>query len=156
GDRQPHVAWRDASLYPGAIHVAGNAKGRFLNHSIQTLRSKHRGSTGSLATKRGLQIPPNGITNSDVKILRLLLLTAMLFSSASLVAETVKDREGAVRDDKAAMEKDTRWIYNDYERGFAEAKRTGKPLLVVLRCVPCLACMGIDAQVLLQDTDLTP
>jgi hypothetical protein len=27
------------------------------------------------------------------------------------------------------------WIYNDLDRGFAEAKKTGKPLLVVLRCV---------------------
>ena len=67
---------------------------------------------------------------------------------ASVFAETVKDREAAVRNDRAAMEKDARWIYNDTERGFAEAKRTGKPLLVVLRCVPCLSCMGIDASVL--------
>jgi hypothetical protein len=63
-------------------------------------------------------------------------------------AETVKDREGAVRKDRATMENDARWIYNDFERGFAEAKRTGKPLLVVLRCVPCLSCMGIDTSVL--------
>ncbi len=28
------------------------------------------------------------------------------------------------------------WIYNDLDAGFAEARRTGKPLLVVLRCVP--------------------
>ena len=81
-------------------------------------------------------------------------LLAALVTTAS--AETVKDREGAVRTDKATMEKDARWIYNDYEKGFAEAKRTGKPLLVVLRCVPCLACAGIDAQVLLQETELTP
>lgn len=71
-------------------------------------------------------------------------------------AETVKDRKAAVLEDRAAMEKDARWIYNDYERGFAEAKKTGKPLLVVLRCVPCLSCSGIDAQVLLQETDLAP
>ena len=70
--------------------------------------------------------------------------------------EAVKDREGAVRQDKAAMEHDSRWIYNDWEKGFAEGKRTGKPVLVVLRCVPCLACAGIDAQVLLQETDLAP
>jgi hypothetical protein len=60
----------------------------------------------------------------------------------------VKDREGAVRQDRAAMENDARWIYNDFERGFAEAKKTGKPLLVVLRCVPCLSCVGLDAEVL--------
>ncbi len=69
-------------------------------------------------------------------------------TAALLPAATVKDREGAVRKDKAAMESDARWIYGDFERGFAEAKRTGKPLLVVLRCVPCLACGGLDAEVL--------
>lgn len=77
------------------------------------------------------------------------LLSLVLFALAGIsLAETVKDREGAVRKDRATMENDARWIYNDFERGFAEAKRTGKPLLVVLRCVPCLSCMGIDASVL--------
>jgi hypothetical protein len=28
------------------------------------------------------------------------------------------------------------WIYNDLKDGFAHAKATGKPLLVVFRCVP--------------------
>jgi len=28
------------------------------------------------------------------------------------------------------------WIYDDLEAGIAEAARTRKPLLVVLRCVP--------------------
>ena len=74
-------------------------------------------------------------------------LALSLFASLSL-AETVKDREGAVRNDKATMENDPRWNYNDVKSGFAQAKRTGKPLLVVLRCVPCLSCAGIDAQVL--------
>jgi serine protease Do len=63
-------------------------------------------------------------------------------------AETVKDRAGAVRDDRTKMENNSRWIYNDWRRGFTEAKQTGKPLMVVLRCVPCMACMGIDAGVL--------
>ena len=63
-------------------------------------------------------------------------------------AAAVKYREGAVRGDKAAMENDARWIYNDVDRGFAEAKKAGKPLLVVLRCVPCLSCVGLDAEVL--------
>jgi hypothetical protein len=63
-------------------------------------------------------------------------------------AETVKDREGAVRGDRAKMEGDERWIYNDVEKGFAEAAVSEKPLLVVLRCVPCLSCMGMDASVL--------
>ena len=80
-----------------------------------------------------------------------MLPLAFVFS----LAETVKDREGAVRDDRAKMESSERWIYNDYEKGFQEAKRTGKPLLVTLRCVPCLACAGIDAQILIEDPSLT-
>lgn len=68
--------------------------------------------------------------------------------ATTLPAETVKDREGAVRGDRARMESDARWIYNDIPAAFAKAKETGKPLLVVLRCVPCVSCMDIDAQVL--------
>lgn len=70
-------------------------------------------------------------------------------------AETVPDREGAVRKDRDVMEDDPRWIYNDIDRGFAEAKSSGKPLLVVLRCVPCLGCIGLDASLLIS-RDLAP
>ncbi|HLX64571.1 MAG TPA: thioredoxin family protein [Planctomycetota bacterium] len=74
-------------------------------------------------------------------------LTLIAFH-ARISAEAVKDREGAVRGDRENMLKDLRWKYNDVEHGFEEAKQTGKPLLVVLRCVPCKACMGIDASIL--------
>lgn len=76
------------------------------------------------------------------------LLLPLLIATPQGRAETVKDREGAVRQDRAAMEKSTRWIYNDFQRGLTEAKWKGKPLLVVLRCVPCLSCAGIDSSVL--------
>jgi len=77
-----------------------------------------------------------------------LVVAALLCLVTVANAETVKDREGAVRGDRDKMQNDARWIYGDIERGFAEAKRTGKPLLVVLRCIPCLSCMGIDSAVL--------
>ena len=70
-------------------------------------------------------------------------------------AETVPDRKAAVLKDRETLENDPRWIYNDFDRGFVEATRTGKPLLVVLRCVPCLACAGIDARVLLSNAELS-
>lgn len=76
--------------------------------------------------------------------------------AATLNAETVKDREGAVRGDRARMESDARWIYNDIPAAFEKAKQTGKPLMVVLRCVPCVSCMDIDAQVLQPGNGLDP
>lgn len=36
------------------------------------------------------------------------------------------------------------WFYEDLEGGLAEAKRSGKPLLVVLRCVPCKSGRVLD------------
>ena len=81
----------------------------------------------------------------------LFIVTVAGFLFAGAHAETVKDRKGAVLEDRTRMQDDARWIYNDWRRGFEEAKRTGKPLLVVLRCVPCLACAGIDASVLTQE-----
>ena len=90
-----------------------------------------------------------------------LLLRCAFFAVAispftpNLFAATVPDRRAAVLDDRAKMENNESWIYNDWKRGFEEAKRTGKPLLVVLRCVPCMSCMGIDASVL-SEPDLQP
>lgn len=76
------------------------------------------------------------------------LLGCVLLSMSPLNAETVKDREGAVRADKEKMEGHARWLFNDIDSAFAEAQRTNKPVLVVLRCVPCLACAGIDGAVM--------
>ena len=39
------------------------------------------------------------------------------------------------------------WIYNDLKTAMAEAKRTGKPIFVTFRCVPCSACKAFDAEV---------
>lgn len=69
-------------------------------------------------------------------------------------AETVKDREGAIRSDRQKLESGTRWKYNNLEEGLREARESGKPLLVTLRCIPCLACAGIDTEVLLEGDSL--
>lgn len=56
-------------------------------------------------------------------------------------------REAKVRADKADVEKDESWVYNDFDKAVGEAKKTGKPLLVVLRCIPCEACSKFDDEV---------
>jgi hypothetical protein len=90
-----------------------------------------------------------------MKIPGVSLILCALTCSSSFSAE-VKPRDAAVRKDRDTVASGSRWIYNDYQSGFAEAKRTSKPVLVVLRCVPCQACAGIDAAVLLEDSDMTP
>jgi serine protease Do len=82
------------------------------------------------------------------------VFAAALFMASFARAEAVKDREGAVRADRARMEADKRWSYNDLESGFQQAKLTGKPVLIVMRCVPCLACMGLDSAVLMESEEL--
>jgi hypothetical protein len=39
------------------------------------------------------------------------------------------------------------WVYNDIPAAMAEARRTGKPLFVTFRCVPCRDCAAFDADV---------
>ena len=84
-----------------------------------------------------------------------LALFTFLLLAPLASADAVKDREGAVRSDREKMRTGSRWIYNDIDKGFAEAAKANKPLLVVLRCVPCKACMGIDASIL-TSSDLQP
>jgi hypothetical protein len=68
--------------------------------------------------------------------------------AASLPAQ---EREKRVRKDLEDFLARKRWIYNDLAAGFAEAAKTNKPLLVVLRCIPCEACRGFDEQVAGED-----
>jgi hypothetical protein len=46
------------------------------------------------------------------------------------------------------------WIYDDLPKAFAEAKASGKPILVVLRCVPCPPGKTLDGKVMQPDKDL--
>ena len=75
------------------------------------------------------------------------LLTAVLLSSSAFS----QTREEIVRGDKAKVEAEGFWMYNDIPGAFAEAKRTGKPIVVVLRCLPCHECVKLDDE--LVDTD---
>lgn len=78
---------------------------------------------------------------------------AVLITAALLVGPYLtrpieaQDRKTRVLQDRESFLAGRRWIYNDLPRGFEEARKTGKPLLVVLRCIPCEACRGFDEQV---------
>jgi serine protease Do len=46
------------------------------------------------------------------------------------------------------------WMYEDFPGAVAEAKRTGKPLFVLFRCVPCQCAEVLDEQVTRAGTEL--
>lgn len=58
------------------------------------------------------------------------------FLLGGICMEAAEDRDAKVLDDRQNILDSGFWIYNDLEKGIAEAKATGKPLLVVFRCVP--------------------
>lgn len=78
----------------------------------------------------------------------LLFLSCSLALNGSLMAQT---REEKVRNDRTRVETDGFWIYNDFARAVALAQQTGKPMVVVLRCVPCVECVKLDDELVDKD-----
>jgi len=81
----------------------------------------------------------------------LMALAAGLLAGGIAAAQT---REEKVRTDKAKVEATGFWIYNDLPKAFAEAKRSGKPIVMVLRCIPCEQCVKLDDDLVDQDQRL--
>lgn len=75
-----------------------------------------------------------------------LLLAAVLSSLSTLVAFS-QDRETKVRSDQSRVLKEGFWIYNNLPKGLEQAQSTGKPVLVIFRCIPCEACAQLDESV---------
>ena len=65
-------------------------------------------------------------------------------------------REKKVRDDKVKVEADGFWIYNNLPKAFEEAKKDKKPVVVVLRCLPCEECVKLDDNLVDKDPTLRP
>jgi hypothetical protein len=85
-----------------------------------------------------------------------LALSLIVIFLPSLLLAQGKTREQKVRDDRKKVEADGFWIYNDLPRAFAEARRSGKPMLVVLRCIPCEECVKLDDDLVDQDPTIRP
>src|SRR5262245_26687799 len=78
-------------------------------------------------------------------------LAAIVLFAGNLLAQS---REEKVRNDKAKVTAAGFWIYNDLAQGFAEAKKTGKPMVVVLRCIPCEDCVKLEEDLVDQNERL--
>ncbi|WP_254513283.1 Trx7/PDZ domain-containing (seleno)protein [Anatilimnocola floriformis] len=84
------------------------------------------------------------------------LLASLVLLGGCFSISSAQTREQKVRSDKEKYEATGFWIYNDLAKGFAEAKATGKPLLVVLRCLPCEHCVKLDDELVESDPKLRP
>lgn len=75
---------------------------------------------------------------------------------AGAAQASVQTREEKVLADRARAQADGFWIYNDLRAGIAQAKETGKPLLVILRCIPCEECVKLDDELVNKDERVRP
>ena len=71
----------------------------------------------------------NLMNSPTIALGSLLFLTAFAVSGA-------EDRRERVLKDRTEVQERGDWVYNDLPQGIEAAKRTGKPLLVVFRCIP--------------------
>lgn len=88
--------------------------------------------------------------------MRYTLLTLLVCSLATSLPAQQPTREDKVRNDKTKVEADGFWIYNDLPKAIAEAKRTNKPILANLRCIPCEECVKLDDDLVNQDPAIRP
>ncbi len=81
------------------------------------------------------------------------LAAAMLSVSAAITVSFAQqqDRATKVLGDRDKVQRDGFWIYNDLTRGYEEARKSGKPLLVTFRCIPCEHCAQFDERVVERD-----
>ncbi len=85
-----------------------------------------------------------------------LLAAAVLSFTFVFPVAAQNPREKKVRDDKVKVEADGFWIYNNLPKAFAEAKKDAKPIVVVLRCLPCEECVKLDDNLVDKDPTLRP
>jgi len=82
-----------------------------------------------------------------------LCLCGLVFVAGHANAQTGEQK---VRGDKAKVEADGFWIYNKLPLAMADAKASGKPIIVVLRCIPCKECVKLDDELVDKDERLRP
>ena len=83
-------------------------------------------------------------------------LICFLLISLHTLSATAQTREEKVRADKAKVESEGFWIYNDFDKAVKQSKESGKPILVALRCIPCEECVKLDDDLIDNDPVIQP
>lgn len=84
-------------------------------------------------------------------IVGLLALCVLPWIVGTVEAQT---REEKVRNDRSKFESLGLWHYNNLEAGFQQAKSSGQPIMIVLRCIPCEECVKLDDDLIEADPKL--
>jgi len=69
-------------------------------------------------------------------LMRTKLVSTLLLLAALVGVGSAQDRDTKVRNDRQSFVDSEFWIYDNLEHGRDLARSTGRPLLVVFRCVP--------------------
>jgi len=80
----------------------------------------------------------------NVKLAGAVLLLVGLAAAGWAVQDVSKEQ---IRTGLKDTELQGAWIYDDLPAGIAEASKSGKPLMIVFRCVPCVTFKQLDKQV---------
>lgn len=86
-------------------------------------------------------------------MLRGMLVGWWIVACALLAGRTTR-AEDSLRETLKDIEISSHWIYDDLPAAVAQAQATHKPLLVVLRCVPCPPGRELDLQVMNPEGEL--
>ncbi|HZL90695.1 MAG TPA: Trx7/PDZ domain-containing (seleno)protein [Pirellulaceae bacterium] len=84
-----------------------------------------------------------------MRVCRLVSFAGVLLASFTAAAAE-SELQQQLKDDQIAPH----WLYCDLPAAMAQAKERGKPILVVLRCVPCPPGKTLDAAVMQPNADL--
>lgn len=87
---------------------------------------------------------------------RVILLSTLLILVGPVLKGSAQTREEKVREDRRRVEAEGFWIYNNLPLAFDMAEKNGKPILVVLRCIPCEECVKLDDELVERDPVIRP
>lgn len=87
---------------------------------------------------------------------RTLLILLGLGAALSTTVSVGQSRLEKVLGDRDRVTREGFWIYNDWPAALKEAKESKKPLLVVLRCIPCEGCVKLDDDLIEQNAEVKP
>jgi hypothetical protein len=98
----------------------------------------------------------NDCQRKDTMLPRTVILTVAALLVGTGLAGAQSPREQKVQADRKKVEGEGFWIYNDLPKGIAEARKTGKPMFVIMRCIPCEQCVKLDDDLVNQDKRVRP